>query len=62
VIEGEAVIRGLRASFDASHITGTKTGASGGYFARIRAIHGDIEVDERGELLRLFTQRSSEDK
>ena len=60
-IEGEATIRGEQASFDASSITGTKTGASGQYFARIRAVHKDIELDEREELQQLFTRNSSED-
>ena len=60
ILEGEAVIRGERALFDASHVTGTQTGATGGsYIARIRARHKDIEVDEHNDLRRLFTQKSS---
>ena len=37
----------------------TKTGASGEYIARIRAVHADVEIDEREHLRKLFTQTSS---
>jgi two pore calcium channel protein len=59
IVQGEAIIRGQRAMFDASEVTGTKTGATGGYIARIRTVHRDVEVDEREGLRRLFTQQSS---
>lgn len=55
-VTGEAIIRGTRASFDASVITGTETGTSGGYYARYRDVHIDVEVDEKEELKRIFTQ------
>eukprot|EP00934_Nitzschia_sp_Nitz4_P005854 Nitzschia sp. Nitz4//scaffold205_size38804//23986//26605//NITZ4_007646-RA/size38804-processed-gene-0.7-mRNA-1//1//CDS//3329541519//5844//frame0 len=60
-VEGEAVIKGERALFNASEITGTKTGASGGYYARIRSVHADVDIDEREGLRRLFTRNSSMD-
>lgn len=59
LVNGEAVIQGERALFDASSITGTKTGASGEYYARLRAIHADVEINEREGLRRLFTRTSS---
>lgn len=59
IVEGEAVIQGETALFNASEITGTKTGASGEYYARIRAVHADVDIDEREGLRRLFTQHSS---
>jgi two pore calcium channel protein len=58
VLKGEAVIRGERAIFDGSQITGTKTGATGGYIARIRTFHTDVDIDEKEGLRRLFTQNS----
>jgi len=58
-VAGEAVITGELAHFDASEITGTKTGATGSYYARLRAVHADIEIDEREGLRRLFTQSST---
>jgi two pore calcium channel protein len=60
VVEGEAIIHGEGAHFDASKITGTDTGITGGYIARIRARHADVEIDEREGLRRLFTQQSSD--
>ena len=59
-IEGEAVIHGERAHFDSSQITGTSTGTTGEYIARIRPRHNDVEIDEREGLKRLFTQQSSD--
>ncbi len=61
IVPGQAVITGERALFNASEITGTKTGASGGYYARLRAVHADVEIDEREGLRRLFTQSSNEE-
>uniref|UniRef100_A0A7R9ZM34 Ion transport domain-containing protein n=1 Tax=Craspedostauros australis TaxID=1486917 RepID=A0A7R9ZM34_9STRA len=58
VVEGEAIIRQQTALFDATEVTGTKTGASGGYVARIQAIHSDIDVNEREQLKTLFTNSS----
>lgn len=61
-IEGEATIgggRGLRAVFDPSTITGTKTGLTGSvYFARIKAANMDVELDEREALRKLFSRSS----
>ena len=59
IIQGEAIIRGERAIFEASEVTGTKTGASGDYIARIRAVHKDIDLDEREGLKRMFTRQTS---
>lgn len=59
IVPGEAIIKGERALFNASQITGTKTGTTGGYYARLRAVHADVEIDEREGLRRLFTQSSS---
>eukprot|EP00538_Stauroneis_constricta_P004156 CAMPEP_0119569620 /NCGR_PEP_ID=MMETSP1352-20130426/42192_1 /TAXON_ID=265584 /ORGANISM="Stauroneis constricta, Strain CCMP1120" /LENGTH=871 /DNA_ID=CAMNT_0007619201 /DNA_START=149 /DNA_END=2764 /DNA_ORIENTATION=+ len=58
VVDGEAVIRQRTAMFDAAEVTGTKTGASGNYMARIQAIHSDIDLDERERLKNLFTRSS----
>ncbi|CAB9519936.1 pore calcium channel protein 1 [Seminavis robusta] len=57
---GEAVIHGREASFDASEITGTRTSVRGGFIARIRTTHA--EEDEQDRLRRLFTQTSEEDE
>lgn len=61
VVDGEAIIEGERAIFDASEITGTATGATGGYIARIRSLHADVEIDEREGLRRLFSRQGSSD-
>ena len=37
---GEAILRGNRAMFDASTVTGTETDLSGGYIAKLRAGSG----------------------
>jgi hypothetical protein len=58
IVEGEVVIRHQRAIFDATEVTGTKTGATGGYIARIRAVHLDVDLDERDRLRKLFTRHS----
>ena len=58
-VDGEATIKGARAKFRASTITGTDTGVTGGYFARVRPRHMDVEVDERVALRNLFTRTSS---
>jgi two pore calcium channel protein len=61
IVSGEAIIRGERAIFEAAEITGTRTGATGGkYIAQIRAVHADVDIDEREGLRHLFTQTSSE--
>ena len=61
VVPGQAIITGERAFFDASEITGTRTGTSGGYYARLRAKDADVEIDEREGLRRLFTQSSNDE-
>ncbi|KAL3780686.1 hypothetical protein ACHAWO_009393 [Cyclotella atomus] len=58
-IDGEAVIKGSVALFDASDITGTQTGVNNKYIARIRPQHLDVETDERAALRELFTRSSS---
>lgn len=57
-VDGEAVISGREARFDASEITGTRTSIRGGFIARIRS--NDAQEDEQDRLRRLFTQASSE--
>lgn len=59
VVEGEAVITGREAKFDASTVTGTRTSIVGGFIARIRSNHA--EEDEQDRLRRLFTQTSDVD-
>jgi len=59
-VEGEAIIKGERGVFDATMVTGTKTGASSVYIAQIAPRHMDIEVDERAVLRNLFTRTGSE--
>ena len=59
-VEGEAVIKGEHGVFDATTVTGTKTGANSIYIARISPRHLDIEVDERAALRNLFTRTSSD--
>ena len=60
LVEGEAVIHGREATFDATQVTGTRTSLSGAYIARIRSNHA--EEDEQDRLRRLFTQTSSAEK
>ncbi|KAL7471996.1 hypothetical protein ACHAXS_012301 [Conticribra weissflogii] len=61
-IDGEAVINGSRAVFDASKVTGTETGVQGTqYYARIQPKHVDVELDERAALRSLFTRTQSGD-
>ena len=60
-VEGEAIIKGQHGVFDATTITGTTTGASSTYIARISPRHMDIEVDERAALRNLFTRTTSSD-
>ena len=57
-VEGEAMIRGREAKFDAARVTGTRTSLSGDFIARIRTNHA--EEDEQDRLRRLFTQTSGE--
>mmetsp|Transcript_2156 Transcript_2156/g.5063 ORF Transcript_2156/g.5063 Transcript_2156/m.5063 type:complete len:802 (-) Transcript_2156:128-2533(-) len=55
-VEGGTVIRGSRAIFDSSMITGTATGLKKEtYIAKIKTKHIDVEVDERGALRELFS-------
>jgi two pore calcium channel protein len=61
VVPGQAVITGERAFFDASEVTGTRTGTSGGYYARLRATRTDVQIDEREGLRRLFTKSSNDE-
>lgn len=59
LIDGEAVITGKKAVFDASEITGTKTGLRmTDYFARITTKPTDAELNEREVLHRLFSSGS----
>mmetsp|Transcript_36993 Transcript_36993/g.41654 ORF Transcript_36993/g.41654 Transcript_36993/m.41654 type:complete len:840 (-) Transcript_36993:136-2655(-) len=54
---GEARLTGNRGVFDASTVTGTRTGINSSiYIARINPRHNDIEVDERAALRHLFTR------
>ncbi len=53
LIEGTS-IRGDQAFFAASLLTGTKTGVQGKYFARIKAVNFDVDVDERAVMRRVF--------
>lgn len=57
-VEGEAVIRGREAKFDAAQVTGTRTSLRGDFIARIRTNHA--EEDEQDRLRRLFTQTSED--
>jgi len=57
-VDGEAVIQGREAMFDASKITGTITSLAGAYIARIRI--NNAEEDEQDRLRRLFTQTSDD--
>lgn len=58
-VEGEAIIKGEHGVFDATTVTGTKTGATSLYIARIASRHMDVEIDERAMLRNLFTRTSS---
>lgn len=55
-VDGEAMLTGNRGVFDASTVTGTRTGVDSIYIARINPRHNDIEVDERSALRHLFTR------
>ena len=55
-----ATLEGEEGFFDASIITGTATGATSGYYARINPRHMDVEVDETSMLRRMF-KGSSQD-
>ena len=58
-IGGEAIISGKKALFDASKITGTKTGLrETNFFAQMIPKHRDVELDEREALHRLFSSAS----
>jgi len=60
VIEGEALIRGSRAVFESSLVTGTDTGLRNTvFYAHIRPKHMDVELDERAALRRLFSRSST---
>ena len=60
VVHGEALIKGERGVFDATTVTGTKTGAQSIYIAQINPRYVDIEVDQRAALRNLFTRAISE--
>jgi len=60
IVKGEATLKGERGVFDATTITGTKTGADSVYIARIAPRHLDIETDERAALRHLFTRTGSD--
>jgi len=53
IVEG-GTIEGGEGFFNASKITGTKTGATSGYYARINPRHVDVEVDETTILKRML--------
>ena len=61
--DGEAVLRSRRAIFDATYVTGTSTGLSGDYIARIRhSANSDIGENNQhhqDRLRKLFTRSSS---
>jgi len=60
VVDGEAVIANRRARFNASTITGTKTGLTGEYMVRYRRTNSErSDEHEQERLRRLFTQTSS---
>ncbi|KAG7339291.1 ion transport protein [Nitzschia inconspicua] len=61
-VADEAIISGARARFRANTITGTNTGVIGGYIARVRPRHMDVELDERAALRKLFTRTSTNDE
>ena len=60
VVEGEARIKAEKGIFDATTVTGTRTGADSIYIAELNPRHVDIEVDERAALRDLFTRASSD--
>jgi len=64
VVDGEAVISGRRAFFDALEITGTRTSVRGDYIARLRRTTFDVaEGHDQERLRQMFTRTSSiEDK
>ena len=59
-VTGEATIKGAKALFDPSVITGTSTGLSETlYYAQLRPLHHDVELDKRAELKKLFTRQGA---
>ena len=52
-IEGTS-IRGSRAFFRGSVVTGTNTGVVGGYSAHVKAVNFDVDVDERQVMRKVF--------
>ncbi len=58
-VEGEVLLKGQHGVFDATTITGTKTGTSSVYIARIAPRHMDVEIDERAALRNLFTRKKN---
>jgi len=57
-ITGEVTLKGAKALFDPSVIRGTSTGLRKTlYYARMRPIHHDVELDTRAELRKLFTRQ-----
>ena len=60
-VEGEAVIEGRQALFDATQITGTKTYLTGAYVARIgRHVSSDHKEHQQKFLKSLFTKTESQ--
>lgn len=58
-IGDEAFVAGGQGVFDATTVTGTKTGVQSVYIARIKPRHMDINVDEQDALRKLFTRTST---
>ena len=54
----DASIRGSRAYFAASILTGTETGVHGTYSAQIKPTYFDVDVDERRVMRRVFGRPS----
>lgn len=57
-IEGTR-IRGSRAFFRGSVVTGTNTGVVGGYSAHVKAVNFDVDVDERQVMRKVFTRSNT---
>mmetsp|Transcript_12926 Transcript_12926/g.30210 ORF Transcript_12926/g.30210 Transcript_12926/m.30210 type:complete len:840 (+) Transcript_12926:141-2660(+) len=58
-VKGEAILKGAKAEFDATKVTGTVTGAKNIHFVRVNPRYKDIEIDEKEILRLLFTQQST---
>ena len=55
-------IRGSRAFFAASMLTGTSTGVQGVYSAHVKAVNFDVDVDERKVMRRVFGRANTQDR